>query len=99
MPLYQVFTNQVTYTLSQMIVYILCSVEPVPASIDTWSRGIVPLSNDDLLIDQNPFDRLLCKSISDLHPPADDKLVASVLFETCTVFYWLIAAATITFSK
>ena len=52
------------------------TLEPIPAYIDTWARGVVPMTDNNLLVDQNPFDRLLCKSVSELKsPPTDDKLV------------------------
>jgi len=54
--------------------------EPVPAHIDTWARGVVPLTGDNLLVDQKPFDRLLYKSTVDLQAPTDDKLVAVLCF-------------------
>ena len=58
----------------------LSYLEPVPAHIDTWARGIVPLTNDNLLVDLNPFDRLLYKSASKLHPPTDDENKLVVCF-------------------
>ncbi|XP_065910452.1 probable serine/threonine-protein kinase dyrk2 [Dysidea avara] len=41
--------------------------EPLPAQIDTWARGIIPLTADTSLVDQ-PIDKLLHKSLSDIQP-------------------------------
>ena len=43
----------------------LLLTDPVPAQIDTWARGIIPLTTDISLVDR-PIDRLLCKSTSSL---------------------------------